>query len=71
MNKLLTFAAILEAVTGLALIAAPSVVARLLLGAELSGAALAWREWRALACCHWGWVAGRGKKQPVPRCAQC
>lgn len=41
MSKLVTFAAILEAATGLALFVAPSVVARWLLGAELSGAALA------------------------------
>ena len=39
MNKLLTFVAIAEAATGLALLVVPSVVGRLLLGAELSGIA--------------------------------
>ncbi len=40
MNRLLTLTAIIEAATGLALIAAPSVVVRLLLGGEISGASL-------------------------------
>ena len=40
MNKVLTFAAVAEAVIGLALLIAPSLVVRLLLGAELSGAAV-------------------------------
>jgi hypothetical protein len=39
MNKLLTIAAIAEAATGLALMVVPSLVGRLLLGAELSGVA--------------------------------
>jgi hypothetical protein len=39
--KLLMFAAVAEAATGLALIVAPSVVARLLFGAELGGIAVA------------------------------
>ena len=38
MNRLLTLTAIIEAVTGLALMAVPSVVARLLLGDEIFGA---------------------------------
>jgi hypothetical protein len=37
MNRLLTLAAVIEAVMGLALAAVPSVVARLLLGGEISG----------------------------------
>ncbi len=41
MNKLLAFAAIVEIATGIALIVVPSLVARLLLGAELSGGAVA------------------------------
>jgi hypothetical protein len=41
MNKLVTFAATLEAATGLALIVVPAVVVRWLLGEELSGVALA------------------------------
>ena len=40
MNKLLAFAALAEAATGVALIVVPSLVGRLLLGAELSGVAL-------------------------------
>jgi hypothetical protein len=37
MNKVLAFAAIVEAATGLALLVIPSVVGQLLLGAELTG----------------------------------
>jgi len=40
MNKLLATTAIAEAATGLALIAVPTIVARLLLGADLSGVAV-------------------------------
>lgn len=40
MNKVLTFAAIAEAATGLALIVVPSLVGRLLLGTDLSGVSL-------------------------------
>jgi hypothetical protein len=38
-NRLLTFSAAVECVTGVALMVAPSLVVRLLLGAELSNAA--------------------------------
>ncbi|HKI21330.1 MAG TPA: hypothetical protein VKA15_25780 [Isosphaeraceae bacterium] len=41
MNKPLAVAALAEAVTGVALVVAPSLVAQLLLGTELSGAAVA------------------------------
>ena|SRR5689334_17514696 len=41
MNRLLGFAAIAEAATGVALLVAPSLVGRLLLGAELSGVTVA------------------------------
>lgn len=41
MNKPLAFAALAEAVTGVALVVAPSLAARLLLGSELSGVAVA------------------------------
>jgi hypothetical protein len=41
MNRILTLAAIVEAVTGVALIINPSLVTELLLGAEISGAAVA------------------------------
>ena len=40
MKTLLTFAAMAEAATGLALLVVPSLVGRLLLGAELSGVAV-------------------------------
>ena len=39
MNQLLAIAAIVEAATGLALIASPPIVTRLLLGADVSGLA--------------------------------
>jgi hypothetical protein len=38
MNRLLTLTAVIEAAAGLALMAAPTVVVRLLLGGEISGA---------------------------------
>ena len=40
MNRLLSFAAVAEALTGVALMAVPSLVGRLLLGAELTGVAI-------------------------------
>ncbi len=40
MNRLLALTAIIEAATGLALMAMPTVVVRLLLGGEISGASL-------------------------------
>jgi len=40
MKRFLTLTAIIEAATGLALIAVPGIVVRLLLGAEISGASI-------------------------------
>jgi hypothetical protein len=40
MNSLLTLTAVIEATTGLALIAMPSVVVRLLLGGDISGVSI-------------------------------
>ena len=40
MKKLLTLAAVAEATTGLALLVAPALVGRLLLGAELTGVSI-------------------------------
>jgi len=40
MKRFLTLTAIIEAATGLALIAEPAIVVRLLLGAEISGASM-------------------------------
>jgi hypothetical protein len=41
MNRLLAITAIIEATTGMALMASPSIVTRLLLGADVSGASIA------------------------------
>lgn len=41
MNRLLPFAAVAEALTGVALMAVPSIVGRLLFGAEFSGVTVA------------------------------
>jgi hypothetical protein len=66
MNRVLSFAAVAEALTGIALIAAPSIVGRLLLGAELSGisvpvARVAGIALVALAVACWpGGATGRG-----------
>jgi hypothetical protein len=40
MNRLLKLTAIIEAATGLGLVAVPAIVVRLLLGAEISGASI-------------------------------
>ena len=40
MNRLLKLTAIIEAATGLGLIAVPAMIVRLLLGAEISGASI-------------------------------
>ena len=40
MNRLLSFAAVAEALTGAALVIVPSLVGRLLLGGELTGVAI-------------------------------
>jgi len=40
MNRLLTLTAIIEAATGLALVTVPSIVVRLLIGGEISGAGI-------------------------------
>jgi hypothetical protein len=40
MSRLLTLTALIEGATGLALIAVPAIVVRLLLGAEISGASI-------------------------------
>jgi hypothetical protein len=41
LRKILSFSSVVEFVTGLALIAAPALVARLLLGADIAGIAIA------------------------------
>ena len=43
MNRLLKLTAIIEAATGLGLVAVPALIVRLLLGGEISGALPGWR----------------------------
>jgi hypothetical protein len=55
MNRLLKLTAIIEAVTGLALIAAPTVIVRLLLLAgDIFGADIPLGRVAILACSRWG-----------------
>ena len=66
MNKVLAFAAIAEAATGLALLVVPSVVGQVLLGAELTGAAIPVARVTGIAlialgiACWPGWTAVSG-----------
>ena len=68
MKRLLTLTAIIETATGLALIAMPAVVVRLLLGAEISGASIPLGRVGGLAVFALGvscWLA----RHDVPSCA--
>jgi hypothetical protein len=47
MKKLLPLAAVVEVATGVALLVVPSLVGRLLLGAELAGSPFRWLAWPA------------------------
>jgi hypothetical protein len=69
MNKLLAFAAVAEAVAGAMLIAVPSLVARLLLGAELSGVADPLGRVLGISLCSLG-MACWPSKEPT-RAALC
>jgi len=66
MNRLLSFAAVAEALTDIALMAAPSIVGRLLLGAEFSGVTVAVARVAGIAlvalgvACFSGGGSGRG-----------
>jgi hypothetical protein len=66
MNRLLSFAAVAEALTGIALMALPSTVGRLLFGAELSGVSVPVARVAGIAlfalgvACFSGGEAGRG-----------
>lgn len=66
MNRLLSFAAIAEVLTGVALMATPSIVGRLLVGAEISGATVPVARVAGIAlvalgvACFPGGEAGRG-----------
>ena len=62
MNKLLAFAAIAEAATGMALMVVPSLVGRLLLGVELSGVAVAVARVAGIGLFSLGFACWPGKK---------
>jgi hypothetical protein len=65
MNRLLALTALIEAVMGLALLAVPSVVVRLLLGAEISGVAIPLGRVAGVALLALGvacWLAGGDTK---------
>ena len=61
MNKLLAFAALAEAATGAALVVAPSLVVRLLFGAELLGVAYAAARVAGIALISLGIACWPGK----------
>ena len=66
MNRLLSFAAVAEALTGVALMAVPSIVGRLLLGTDLSGVTVPVARVAGMAlvglgvACYPGETASRG-----------
>jgi hypothetical protein len=66
MNRLLSFAAVAEALTGVALMAVPSIVGRLLLGTDLSGVTVPVARVAGMAlvglgvACYPGEAASRG-----------
>src|SRR5450432_2779343 len=65
MNHLLALTALIEAATGLALLVVPAVVVRLLLGAEISGAAIPLGRVAGVALLALGvacWLAGDDTK---------
>ena len=62
MNKPLAFASLAEAATGLALIVAPSLVVRLLLGTELSGVAVAVGRVAGISLISLGFACWPGKE---------
>ena len=73
-GRTLAFAAVLEAATGLVLIALPARVADLLLGAPLSGAGTALARCFGIALLALGLAAGRDVRAPkaAPRpCGRC
>ena len=59
LKKLLALAAIAEAATGLALLIVPSLVGRLLFGAEFTGVANPAARVTGIALLALGWVVGR------------
>jgi hypothetical protein len=70
MNRLLAFTALIEAATGLALLVMPAVVVKLLLGAEISGAAIPLGRVAGVALLALGvacWLAGGDTKSHAGR----
>jgi hypothetical protein len=70
MNRLLALTALIEAVTGLALLVVPAVVVRLLLGAEISGVAIPLGRVAGVALLALGvacWLAGGDTKSRTGR----
>ena len=66
MNKLLAFAALVEVVTGVALIVAASLFARLLLGTELSGVAVVVGRVAGMGLLALGLACWPGAREPTP-----
>jgi len=62
MKSVLTFAAIGEAFTGLALLIAPSLVSQLLLGEQLAGTAVSIARVAGMALIALGSPAGRARR---------
>ena len=67
MKRFLKLTAIIEAATGLALIAVPAIVVRLLLGAEISGASIPSGASREPRCSPSVSPAGWRATTPKPR----
>jgi hypothetical protein len=68
MNRALAFAAIAEAATGVLLVAAPSLVSRLLLGAELMGVAIVLGRVAGISLVSLGvacWPGGAAGRYPL------
>jgi hypothetical protein len=70
MNRLLLLTALIEALTGLALIVVPTLVVRLLLGGESSGAAIPLGRVAGVALLALGvacWLASKGENSSTAR----
>ena len=62
MKKVLNFAAVAEAATGVALLIAPSLVGQLLLGEALTGVAIPVARVAGIALIALGVTCGRGRR---------
>jgi len=65
MKKVLIFAAVAEAATGIALLIAPPLVGQLLLGEQLLASPFRSRAWPASHWLLWGSRAGPGHRWPA------